>query len=384
MFYVAVQMLIGDRGKYLGIILGIAFASLIMTQQPGVFMGIMSRSYSFISDIDLPDIWVMDPDVQYVDDNKPLTPTQLDRVASVTGVEWAKPLLKGNIQVRLDTGHIQNCNLIGIDDATLIGGPGKMLEGSLDALYQDNSIIVNQEGAQDKLARTQKDGTKTPLKMGDMLELNDNYSRVVGIAETSRTFQSMPVIFTTYSRAVAFSPPQRNVLTYILVKAVKGVDPQKLVARISRETKLLAYTKDDFKSKTIEYYLKYTGIPINFGTSVLLGFLVGAAIAGQTFYNFTTENLRYFGVLKAMGISSKTLLLMIMLQSLIVGAVGYGVGTLGTFIFAMVSRNSILAFKFPWQVMALSILGVSFICTLSAFLSIRKVFKLETAIVFKG
>ena len=35
-----------------------------------------------------------------------------------------------------------------------------------------------------------------------------------------------------------------------------------------------------------------TGIPINFGISVLLGFIVGAAIAGQTFYNFTLENLR--------------------------------------------------------------------------------------------
>ena len=31
---------------------------------------------------------------------------------------------------------------------------------------------------------------------------------------------------------------------------------------------------------TIDYYLKYTGIPINFGITALLGFLVGTAIAG--------------------------------------------------------------------------------------------------------
>ncbi len=384
MFYIAIKMLIGDRGKYIGIILGISFAALIMTQQPGIFLGLMERTYSFISDISLPDIWVMDPDVQYIDDTKPLTSTELERVGSIDGVEWAKPLFKGQIQVRLGNGHIQNCNVIGLDDATLIGGPGKMLEGKLEDLYQDNSVIANLEGALDKLARTLPDGSKIPLKVGDVLELNDNYSVVVGIAETSRTFQSMPILYTTYSRATAFAPPQRNVLSFILVKAKKNEDPHILANRIVEKTKLAAYTKKDFEDKTLDYYMKYTGIPINFGTSVLLGFLVGAAIAGQTFYSFTLENLRYFGVLKAMGIQSSTLLLMIILQAMIVGVIGYGLGALGTSIFAFLSRNSILAFKFSWQLMILSILGVAFICTLAALLSIRKVFKLETAIVFKG
>ena len=49
------------------------------------------------------------------------------------------------------------------------------------------------------------------------------------------------------------------------------------------------------------YFMKYTGIPINFGIAVALGFIVGTAIAGQTFYSFTLENLRHFGALKAMG-----------------------------------------------------------------------------------
>ena len=56
--------------------------------------------------------------------------------------------------------------------------------------------------------------------------------------------------------------------------------------------------------KTIDYYLRYTGIPFNFGITALLGFLVGTAIAGQTFYNFTLENLKQFGALKAMGMTN--------------------------------------------------------------------------------
>ena len=108
MFYVAFRMLVGDRGKFLGIILGLSFASLIMTQQPGVFVGIMTRAYSFITDLGLPDIWVMDPTVQYIDDIKPMPDTYLYRVASVEGVAWAKPLFKGTIQVRLHNGTFQS------------------------------------------------------------------------------------------------------------------------------------------------------------------------------------------------------------------------------------------------------------------------------------
>ena len=60
---IALKMLFGDGGKYLGIITGIALASLIMIQQPGILISILSHTYRFTSDFNLPDIWVMDPEV---------------------------------------------------------------------------------------------------------------------------------------------------------------------------------------------------------------------------------------------------------------------------------------------------------------------------------
>ena len=92
---IAIKMLIGDRAKYLGIIMGITFASLLITQQLAIFNGLMSRTYGAITDVGLPDIWVMDPKVQFIDDVKPLQDTQLFRVRGVEGVEWAVPLYKG-------------------------------------------------------------------------------------------------------------------------------------------------------------------------------------------------------------------------------------------------------------------------------------------------
>ncbi len=104
MNWVAIKMLVGDRAKYLGIIMGLTFASLLITQQLAIFCGLMARSYGAISDMGLPDIWVMDPKVQFIDDVKPLQDTELYRVRGVAGVEWATPLYKGMIKARLSNG----------------------------------------------------------------------------------------------------------------------------------------------------------------------------------------------------------------------------------------------------------------------------------------
>ncbi|NOT12832.1 MAG: FtsX-like permease family protein [Methylococcaceae bacterium] len=386
MNHIALKMLMGDRGKYLGIVMGLTFASLIMTQQPAIFVGLMSRTFSFISDLGLPDIWVMDKKVQFVDDIKPMQDTELYRVRGISGVEWAMPLYKGLLKARLVDGTFQTCNLVGLDDATLIGGPPVMLEGKIEDLRRSDGIIVDIDGAKEKLSKPSliPGGEPVPLKVGDSLELNDRRAIVVGIAKVTRTFQSQPVVYTTYSRAKSYAPRERKLLSFVLVKAKPGENLDQLAHRISERTGLAAYTRDDFKTLTYQYFMKNTGIPINFGISVLLGFIVGAAIAGQTFYNFTLENLRQFGVLKAMGTSNWTLLRMILLQAVLVGSLGYGLGVGLTALFGFAMRNTILAFKFPWQLLVFSGTGVSLICVFAALISIRKVILLEPAIVFKG
>jgi hypothetical protein len=59
MNFVALKMLVGDRAKYLGIVMGLTFASLLITQQAGIFVGLMSRTYGAITDASGPDVvWV--------------------------------------------------------------------------------------------------------------------------------------------------------------------------------------------------------------------------------------------------------------------------------------------------------------------------------------
>lgn len=384
MNFIAWKMLVGDRAKYLGIVMGLTFASLLLTQQSGIFVGLMSRTFGFLTDTSLPDIWVMDKKVEFVDDVKPLQDTELYRVRGIEGVEWAVPLYKGLLRASLGNGNFQSCNVIGLDDATLIGGPPIMVKGSLADLRRSDGIIVDEVGAADKLARALPNGQRVPLQVGDTLELNDHRAVVVGLCRTTRTFQSQPMIYTTYSRATIFAPRERKLLSFICVKAKRGENLQALCDRIRKTTNLAAYSREQFVQLTLNYFMKYTGIPVNFGMSVLLGFIIGTAIAGQTFYNFTLDNLRYFGTLKAMGAGNGKLLGMIILQALTVGVLGYGLGVGAACLFGAASQHSELAFRLPWQVLALTAGAVLLICVGASLASIWKVFRLEPAIVFRS
>jgi putative ABC transport system permease protein len=385
MNFIAIKMLLGDRAKFIGIIIGLTFASFLVTWPSAIFTGVMSRTFSFVTDVGLPDMWVVDPQVQYIEDVKPLRDTEVLRVRGTEGVEWAVGLYKGMLRARMDNGTFQSCTVIGLDDATLIGGPPKMLAGELADLRQADSIIVDEAGARGKLAKRQPNGRRIPLKLGDTLELNDHRCVVVGICRVTQTFQNIPVIYTTYSHATTIAPQERKLLSFIIAKAKPGASLHQVCDRIRTNTRLSAYTPAEFKKLTFWYFLKYTGMPFNFLTVVSLGFIVGVAISGMTFYNFTLDNLRYFGTLKAMGTTNRKLLRMISLQAAAVGAIGYGVGIGAASAWGgLLSGRTQIAFKLPWLLLVVSAVAVLVICVGAAGLSIRKVMKLEPAMVFRS
>jgi putative ABC transport system permease protein len=385
-YTIALKMLIGNRGKFYAMVFGVALTSLIITQQTSIFLGLMSRTTGFIYDTAQPDLWVMDPKVQFVDDIKPLQDTKLLQVRGVEGVEWAVPLYKGSIRARLPNGTFQTCNVIGLDDATLIAGPPVMVQGALADLRRADGVIVDEAAAQGKLAKPgmTPGAPKVPLRVGDILELNDNRAVVVGIARVTRTFQSQPVVYTTYSRAMRFAPRERKLLSFILAKVQPGYDPALVASRIQKQAALAAFTAREFRGITIRYFMKNTGIPINFGIAIGLGFLVGVAIVGQTFFSFIVDNMRYLGILKAMGASNKLLFQMILTQTFLVGAIGSGIGMGIACLTSILAKNSELAFYLPWQIPVITVLATSVITLITAMTSLRKVLRLEPGIVFRG
>ena len=110
-------------------------------------------------------------------------------------------------------------------------------------------------------------------------------------------------------------------------------------------------------------------------------------VSGQTFYLFTIENLKQFGSLKAMGVTNRRIIGMILLQGLVVGVVGFSIGMgLAALFFETMERapNPALRGMFVhWQIVAIVATAVTGIVIASALTSVRRVLVLEPAVVFK-
>jgi putative ABC transport system permease protein len=429
MIWTAFRMLTGDRGKFLGIVFGVTFAAMLIAQQMSMFCGLMQLTTSQIRDVDGADLWVMDRDVLSIDDYKPMRDTLLQRVRGARGVRWAVPFFRSVVNVKMtgsgsgieespdpeagvvtykhvvgaavprakkEVPTISNALiLLGVDDDSLVGGPGpgKLLiaDNSLRGLLRKPDAIVLDKYSCDLLWREERKDLRQLEDyrrfIGRSFEINERRALVVGICQALKSFQSLPIAYTTLSRAKQYVPGGNKTIPFILVKAEDNVPLDEVSRNIAAKSHYLvkARTQDEFLWDTVWYNMTRTGIPINFGLTVLLGFVVGTAIAGQTFYQFTLENLKQFGALKAMGTSNRTILGMILMQGLTVGPIGYGLGVgLAAAFGRAMANNPKIAYFMPWQVLAITGIAVLAICVLSSILSIRRALVLEPAVVFRG
>ncbi|HEX2715074.1 MAG TPA: ABC transporter permease [Candidatus Acidoferrales bacterium] len=379
MNFVALKMLVADRAKYFGLIFAIAFSSFLLANQIGIFIGIMARPASQIQDVVDADIWVMDPQTLYDGEVYALRDYDLYRVRSVPGVSWAVPLYKGTGRAKGPDGRFRTVILLGVDDASLVGAPRKMLLGSIHDLDQPDAAIIDKAGFLYFFP-------DEPLQVGKTLQMNEKRVLIVGISDASAPFQSFPVLHTRYSQALGFVGRERNLLSFVLAKPSAGISTEDVSHRIEVATGLRARTTKEFSWDAFDFYLKNTGIPVNFGITVMVALIVGTIVAGQTFYIFTIENLKQFGALKAIGVTNRRIVGMILLQAIVVGGTGYafGMGMAAAFFSIFINYLPTRGIILPWQVMAGIAVVVLFVVGLASLMSIRRALVLEPAVVFRS
>lgn len=387
MIGLALKMLFGDTAKYLMLVAGLFFATFLIVQQASVFCGLMMWTTATLKNVAAP-IYVVEERVEQINETNPMRDTDVARVRSVSAVKWAMPLYSGIQRVRLPNGAFKTIQLIGIDAASLAGAPTRMMKGDLKDLRLPNTVIID-ELAVERLSLDKEH----PIGLGSVFEINDVEARVVGICKAMRSFTGGPFIWTTYERALQYSPPSRKMLSAVIASPVDGMSVDAAAAEIEKHTGMRVYVnrgfdfKDprDFNSSTVLWYIKNTGIPISFGTTVVIGFIVGVAIACQTFYAFVLDNLKHLGALKAMGMSNFRLSIMLLCQALTVGLIGFGLGLLATSAFAMgaIERGQ-PPFVMPWQIPVATFCVIQFICILAALMGIIRLSLYEPAMVFRA
>lgn len=380
MLLTALRMLLGDKTKCLGLVFGVALSTLLVCQQVSIFFGLLGRASSVVNDVREADIWVMDPSVKTVDAPYPLRGTVLQRVRGVEGVAWAVPFFRANVQVRTRDGTLENAIILGIDDASLVGVPDAFMLGSIADLAMPDSIAVNPAGF--RLLFPGED-----LDIGRTIELNDRRAKIVAIVDASPAFAANLTIYTRYGLATRYTNNGRNSLSFVLAKSIDPETRDETAARIAEHTGLKAVTSEQFRTESIVYILKNTGIPVSFGTVVILGVLIGIAIVGLTFNQFISENLKQYAALKAIGVRNSRLLGMTLAQALFVGVIGYGLGLFAASQFFNWPSKNVDALRgfylLPEVAIAVAVLALVIVFS-STVLSMRRVLVVDPATVFRG
>lgn len=375
MLRVALKMLLGDKSKYLSLVFGLGFAVLLISQQGAIFLGLMLRATGPLQNVSQPDLWVTDPYVKWISETRNLSDADLNRVRSVAGVAWAEPFFNVRATCELSNGNFRTVNIVGISAVTLVGQPPEITVGRLEDLRVADAVFI-EESARSKLNDPQ---------IGDELKLNDRRGVVVGFCRAKSGFDSPALIYTTYDNAINYVPLGRNTLSYVLVGVKPDVSITDVQQRINRLPDLAAFTPKEMTMKTVGFIMRETGIGINFGITVLLGFIVGLVVSASIFYQFTIENMRNFAVFKAMGARAPTLIGMVFLQAVIVGLIGFGIGIGATGLFTLAGRKPgvELAAYFPWQLMIGAFVAMLICVMAGSLLSLQRVLRLEPAVVFK-
>jgi len=372
---IAYKLLVNDRAKFTALLIGITFAVFLMVQMTSMFAGVLFRSSATIINVGA-SMWVIDPGVNNAVSSIPMPDYLLDAVRSMDGVKYAVPLYSGGGLVKLPDGTYQAVSIVGLDDTSLVGRP-EMEQGNIEDIYSDNAFVVVDDPEYSKLGSP---------KIGTEFELNDNRIRIVGIAKVaSGGLFGVPTLYTTYSRAVQDLPTSRFTLSFILVEPKTPADIPRIKTQVAK-LGYLALTAADFEQRISNFYKYQTGVGMNILIMTLISFIVGLSISAQTFFTFILENLDKFGALKAIGAKSRTLVSMILFQALFTALTGYGLGLgLCSLLIAVArARMPTYAAMITLENLWLAFGMVLLIASISSYIGIRRVLRIDPFDIFRG
>ncbi len=374
MVRVAARMLMDEPLKSVGTLIGVVVSVFLMTQQMSLLTGIQGRVSSFADRNDV-DVWVASAATESIDATGSLPERSVSEAAGTRGVAWAAPVVQGRGEVTRVDGVKEQVRIFGVEAPRYAGLPHVLADGSRpEMLRAPNRLFLNWQD---------RDSFGFP-EPGDRIEINGQLAIVAGFLEGMNPHSPYYYMFANIDDVRAWTGFPQDRVTFVAVAIAPGESPEAVRDRLQqRMPESMAFTRGELHDMELRYFEKRSPVGVVFGMGTVLAALIGAGIVGVTLYSSVMDRLREFGTLKAIGASREDLLQLLGAQAALFSAVGYPLGLLAFGLVRHVSGPSVSMPAPPWLLS--SVAGATLlVCAAASLVAIRRVLRVEPAIVFRG
>lgn len=373
MVSIARKNLFNDKRRLAIVLIGLATAIVMILYGFGSITGTIDESVGLIDEIDA-DIWVMGEGNTDILTNSIIAEDTIESIREIEGVERVNKLIYSVNKIEKEDKQLREIFIIGFEPTSKVGSPWNLISGNIDDLEENNTVILD-ESIERKLGN---------ITIGDYLKINNETQEVVGICTDAKMFIH-PYIFTSYENAKKLCRLRENETNFILVGVKPDYNVEKVVSEVNKVNGLNAFTRSEVRENTIDYYIFETPIGLGFGLSIMIGFFISIVVIILTIYTATIERIPEFGTLKAIGARRKNIYGILMEQIIISVTMGFVIGLICSYILGMVITRITLL---PITITPVSIITVYcltlFLSIIGSFLPIKRLNRIDPAIVFRG
>ena len=373
MVSIARRNIFREKGRFTITALGIAASIMLILFGVGMAVGIWDSMVTVV-DHSNADIWVLDSqNVDLAEGQSILPQNVLSQIQATNGVKSVAPLIYSS-SIAEKASAKQAIEIVGVDTSNGLVLPWNLVSGSINSLNTSNSVIVDQS-AQMGLGK---------LSVGDKITINNSTEQVVGVCSGAKTF-FCPFVFTSNQNAQKLCNMNVNETNYVLVTVQQPQDAAQIAKQISQVGGVNALPKSELRASTVNYMLYKSGIGAMVGVFAGVGLFVAVTIVSLTTYTATMERIPEYGTLKAIGAAKRDIYKILIEQAFWPATVGFIAGlALSLAATLVIISITIMPIEITvWLVVAVYGLTVT-LSVLGSLLSIRKVGKIDPAIVFRA
>ncbi len=369
---IAYRNLFHDRLSLLVTLIGIVFSVVLVAIQCGLYLG-SERTIATVIDKASADLWVVPIGTKSFDDPSLLIGREKHAILSTPGVASVESMVVGFSAWRKPHGGKKAFILVGLDYENGGLAPWNLDQGTIEDLAAPYSVAIDKSYFKDL-------GIE---KIGDFAEINNMRVRVGAVTKNIRSFTTLPYAFTTINRARQFTNANPEQATYQLVTLAQGADLESvrgdLIARLPDAEVL---TQEEFRTRSVNYWLFKTGAGMALISGAILGIIVGVVVVAQTLYASTKDHLNEFATLRALGASAGYIHTVILIQAILSAILGYLVGIAMAMSVVRLAQGTTLNVVMTPPLAAWMFALTVGMCIIAAISAIFKVTRIDPAGVF--